>query len=66
MNKASTERKHKKQKSNPLLKAINTKQKINKKYSKIAKEFYKYLTSVDTALANKIPIVTKDLCKYLP
>ena len=52
-------------KSNSLPKDIKTKQGINEKESKIAKEFDKYLTSVGTPLTSKIPIVTKDVSEYL-
>ena len=55
-----------KKKSSSLPKAIKTKQGITEKEIKIAKEFNKYLTSVGTALASKIPVVTKDLSEYLP
>ena len=55
-----------KKKSSSLPKAIKTKQGITKKESKIAKEFNKYFTSVGTANASKISIVTKDVGKYLP
>ena len=53
-------------KSSSLLKAIKTKQGITEKESEISKEFNKYFTSVDTALASKIPVVTKDVSEYLP
>ena len=55
-----------KRKSSSLTKAIKTKQGITKKEIEIAKEFNKYFTSVGTALASKIPVVTKDLSEYLP
>ena len=57
-----------KQKTKPrsLPKTIKTKQGITEKESEIAKEFNKYFTSVGTALASKIPIVTKDVSEYLP
>ena len=55
-----------KRKSSSLFKAIKTKQGITKKEIEIAKEFNKYFTSVGTALASKIPVVTKDLSEYLP
>ena len=55
-----------KTKSSSLPKTIKTKQKITEKDSEIAKEFNKYFTSVGTALASKIPIVTKDVSEYLP
>ena len=50
-----------KTKSSSLPKTMKTKQGITEKESKIAKEFNKYFTSVGTALASKIPIVTKDV-----
>ena len=50
-----------KKKSRSLLKAVKTKQGIPEKEIKIAKEFNKYFTSVGTALASKILVVTKDL-----
>ena len=43
-----------------------TKQGITEKESEITKKFNKNLTSVGTALASKIPIVTKDVSEYLP
>ena len=52
-------------KSNSLPKDIKTKQEINEKEIKIAKESDKYLTSVGTPLTSKIPIVTKDVSEYL-
>ena len=55
-----------KTKSSSLPKTIKTKQGITEKESEIAKEFNKYFTSVGTALASKIPIVTKDVSEYLP
>ena len=55
-----------KTKSSSLSKAIKIKQGITEKESEIAKEFNKYFTSVDTALASKVPIVTKDVSEYLP
>ena len=57
-----------KQKIKPrsLPKSIKTKQVITEKEREIAKEFNKYFTSVGTALANKIPVVTKDVSEYLP
>ena len=55
-----------KKKSSSLPKAIKTKQGITEKEIEIAKEFNKYFTSVGTALASKIPVVTKDLSEYLP
>ena len=54
-----------KKKSSFLPKAIKTKQGITEKESEIAKELNKYFTSVGTALASKILIVTKDVSKYL-
>ena len=54
-----------KTKSSSLPKAIKTKQGITEKKSEIAKEFNKHFTSVGPALASKIPIVTKDVSKYL-
>ena len=45
-------------------KAIKTKQGFTEKESEIAKEFNKYSISVGTALASKIPIVTKDVSGY--
>ena len=56
-----------KQKKKPsfLPKAIKIKQGITEKESEIAKELNKYFTSVGTALASKILIVTKDVSKYL-
>ena len=50
-----------KTKFNSLPKSIKTKQGITEKESEIAKEFNKYFTSVGTAPARKIPIVTKDV-----
>ena len=55
-----------KKKSSSLPKAIKTKQGITENENEIAKEFKKYFTSVGTALANKVPVVTKDLSEYLP
>ena len=55
-----------KTKSSSLPKSIKTKQGITEKESEIAKEFKKYLTSVRTAPATKIPIVTKNVNEYLP
>ena len=55
-----------KEKSSSLPKATKTKQGITKKEIKITKEFNKYFTSVGTAFASKIPVVTKGLSKYLP
>ena len=55
-----------KTKSSSLPKTIKTKQRITEKESEIAKEFKKYFTSVGTALASKIPIVTKDVSEHLP
>ena len=55
-----------KTKSSFLPKAIKTKHGITAKKSEIAKEFNKYFTSVGTALASKVPIVTKDVSEYLP
>ena len=49
-----------------LPKAIKTKQGITENENEIAKEFNKYFNSVGTALASKIPVVTKDLSEYLP
>ena len=65
---ASNERNNREteKKSSSLPKAIKTKQGITKKEIEIAKEFNKYFTSVDTALASKIPVVTKDVSEYLP
>ena len=57
--------KQKKKKSSFLPKSIKTKQGITEKESEIAKELNKYFTSVGTALASKILIVTKDVSKYL-
>ena len=57
--------KQKKPPSSPP-KAIKTKQRITEKEIEIAKDFNKYFTSVGTALASKIPVVTKDLSEYLP
>ena len=54
-----------KKKSSSLPKAIKAKQGITKNENEIAKEFSKYFTSVGTALASKIPIVTKNLREYL-
>ena len=51
--------------SSSLPKAVKTKQGITEKEIKIAKEFDKYLTSVGTTLASKIPIVSKDVSEYL-
>ena len=56
----------KRTKSSSLRKAIKTMQGITEKESEIAKEFSKYFTGVATALANKIPIVAKDVSKYSP
>ena len=36
-----------------------------KKESEIAKDFNRYFISVGTALASKIPVVTKDVSEYL-
>ena len=55
-----------KKKSSSLPKTIKTKQGITEKEIKIAKQFNKYFTNVGTALAGKIPIVTKYLSEYLP
>ena len=55
-----------KQNFSSLPKDIKTKQGITENENEIAKEFNKYFTSVDTALASKIPAVTKDLNEYLP
>ena len=55
-----------KKKSSSLPKAIKTKQGITEKEIEIVKEFNKYFTSVVTALATKIPVVTKDLSENLP
>ena len=55
-----------KKKSSSLPKAIKTKQGITEKEIDIAKELNRYFTSVGTALASKIPGVTKDLSEYLP
>ena len=55
-----------KPKSTSLPKTIKTKQGITEKESEIVKEFNKYFTSVGTALASKIPIVTKNVNEYLP
>ena len=67
---ASNERNNKetekKKKSSSLPKAIKTKQGITENENQIAKEFKKYFASVGTALANKAPVVTKDLSEYLP
>ena len=65
---ASNERNNREteKKSSSLPKAIKTKQGITEKEIKIAKEFNKYFTSVGTALASKIPVVTKDVSEYLP
>ena len=64
---ASNERNNREteKKSSFLPKAIKTKQGITEKESEIAKELNKYFTSVGTALASKILIVTKDVSKYL-
>ena len=56
----------KQKKSRSLPKAIKTKQRITEKESEIAKELNKHFTSVGTALASKIPIVTKEVSEYLP
>ena len=65
---ASNERNHREteKKSSSPPKAIKTKQGITEKEIEIAKEFNKYFASVGTALASKIPVVTKDLSEYLP
>ena len=65
---ASNERNNREteKKSSSLPKAIKTKQGITEKEIEIAKEFNKYFTSAGTALASKVPIVTKDLSEYLP
>ena len=65
---ASNERNNRetKKKSSSLPKAIKTKQGITEKEIDIAKELNRYFTSVGTALASKIPGVTKDLSEYLP
>ena len=54
-----------KKKSISLPEAIKTRQGITGKESEIAKELRKYSTSVGTALASKIPIVTKNVIEYL-
>ena len=54
-----------KTKCSSLPKSLKTKQRITEKESGIVKEFNKYFT-VNTALASKIPIVTKDVSQYLP
>ena len=53
-------------KSSSLPKAIRTKQGITEKESEISKEFNKYFTSVGTALASKISVVTKHVSECLP
>ena len=65
---ASNERNNREteKKSSSLPKAIKTKQGITEKEIEIAKEFNKYFTNVVTALATKIPVVTKDLSENLP
>ena len=65
---ASNERNNREteKKSSSLPKAIKSKQGITVKEIEIAKEFTRYFTSVGTALASKIPVVSKDLRKYLP
>ena len=60
-NKRETEKKN-----SSLPKAIKTKQGMTEREIEIAKEFNKYFTSAGTALASKIPAVTKDLSEYLP
>ena len=55
-----------KTRSSSLPKTIKTKPGITEKESEIAKEFNRYFTSVGTALASKILIVTKDVSEYLP
>ena len=55
-----------KKNSSSLPKAIKTKQRITENENEIAKELNKYFTSVDIALARKIPVVAKDLSEYLP
>ena len=62
--KGITKKQEKKSSSPP--KAIKTEQGITKKESEIPKEVNKYFTIVGTALASKIPIVTKDVSEYLP
>ena len=52
-------------KPSSLPKAIKTKQEITKKEIEITKVFNIYFTSVGTALASQIPVVTKDLSGYL-
>ena len=54
-----------KKKSSSLPKAIKAKQGITKNENEISKEFSKYFTSVGTAFARKIPVVTKSLREYL-
>ena len=65
---ASNERNNREREKNSssLPKAIKTKQGITEKENEISKEFNKYFTNVGTALASKIPVVTKDLSEYLP
>ena len=55
-----------KTKSSSLPKTIKTELGITEKESEITKGFNKYFTSVGTALASKIPIVSKDVREYLP
>ena len=55
-----------KTKSSSLPITIKTRQGITEKESEIAKEFNIYFTSVGTAPASKILIVTKDVSEYFP
>ena len=57
---------NRKKNSSYLPKTIKTKQGITEKEIEIAKESNKYFTSVGTALASKIPVVTKDPIEQLP
>ena len=65
---ASNERKNREteKKSSSLPKAIKINQGITIKEIKIANEFKKYFPNAGTALASKIPLVTKSLGEYLP
>ena len=55
-----------KTKSSSLPKTIKTKQGITEKESEVAKDLNTYFTSVGTALASKIAIITKNVSEYLP
>ena len=65
---ASNERNNKEteKKCSSLPKAIKTNHRITEKEIEIVKEFIKCFTSVGTALASKIPVVTKDVNECFP